>query len=69
VFKDPALPKSVPLISELLTDALDKKVVDFIGVAGLLGRGLVLPPKVAGKMVKTMRAAYTAMNGDPVFEV
>lgn len=68
VFKDPALPKSVPLISELLTDALDKKVVDFIGVAGLLGRGLVLPPKVSGKMVKTMRAAYAAMNADPVFE-
>ena len=68
VFKDPALPKSVPLISELLTDPLDKKVVDFIGVAGLLGRGLVLPPKSPAHTVKTLRAAYDAMNADPLFE-
>lgn len=68
VFKDPALPKSVPLISELLTDPLDRKVVDFIGVAGLLGRGLVLPPGVTAENVKTLRAAYDAMNADPAFE-
>ncbi len=68
VFKDPALPKSVPLISELLTDPLDRKVVDFIGVAGLLGRGLVLPPGVSAGNVKTLRAAYAAMNADPLFE-
>ena len=68
VFKDPALPKSVPLISELLTDPLDKKVVDFIGVAGLLGRGLVLPPKSPAHTVKTLRGAYDAMNADPLFE-
>jgi len=68
VFKDPALPKSVPLISELVTDPLDRKVVDFIGVAGLLGRGLVLPPKVPAHTIKTLRAAYDAMNADPAFE-
>lgn len=68
VFKDPALPKSVPLIGELLTDPLDLKVVNFIGVAGLLGRGLVLPPKAPDHAVKTLRAAYDAMNGDPAFE-
>lgn len=68
VYRDPDVPKGVPLLSDLVKDPQDKAVVDFIGVAGLLGRGLVLPPKSSSSLVKTLRAAYDKMNADPVFE-
>ena len=44
IFRDPDLPKSVPMVNELVSDPLDKKAVGFLSVAGLLGRGLALPP-------------------------
>ena len=66
-FRDPDLPKSVPMIGDLVTKPMDKKVVDFMSVAGLLGRGLALPPKVDAKTVSTLRAAYDKMNADPAF--
>ena len=67
VFRDPDLSKSVPMISDLVSDANDRKVVDFIKVLGLLGRGLALPPGVDPANVKTLRAAYDKMNADPQF--
>lgn len=68
VYRDPDVPKGVPLLSNLVTDPQDKAVVDFVGVAGLLGRGLVLPPKSSSKLVSTLRASYDKMNADPAFE-
>jgi len=67
VFADPALPKSVPLVSTLISDPMDKAAIAFMGVAGLLGRGLVLPPKAPDHAVKTLRAAYDKMNADTDF--
>lgn len=67
VFRDPDLPKSVPMLSDLVTDPMDKKAVDFIKVLGLLGRGLALPPGVKDADVATLRAAYDRMNADPAF--
>lgn len=67
VFRDPDLPKSVPMVSDLVSDEKDSKVVDFIKVLGLLGRGLALPPGVDPANVKTLRTAYDKMNADPQF--
>jgi len=67
IFRDPDLPKTVPMASELVSDPLDKKVVQFLGVAGLLGRGLALPPGVDMGTVKILRTAYNKMNADPAF--
>ena len=67
IFRDPDLPKSVPMINELVTDEMDKKAVGFLSVAGLLGRGLALPPGVDADTVKVLRAAYDKMNADPAF--
>lgn len=67
VFRDPDLPEDVPLLSSLVKDPLDKAAVEFVGVAGLLGRGLVLPPKAPKQAVKTLRSAYDKMNADPAF--
>ena len=49
------------------SDPMDKAVVRFIAVAGLLGRGLALPPGVPESATATLRAAYDKMNADPAF--
>lgn len=67
IFRDPDLPKSVPMVSELVTNEMDKKAVGFLSVAGLLGRGLALPPGVDKDIVATLRTAYDKMNADPTF--
>ena len=46
IFRDPDLPADVPMLGDLVSDPMDKAVVRFIAVAGLLGRGLALPPGV-----------------------
>ena len=68
VFRDPDLASDIPMVSDLVTDDMDRKAVDFIKVLGLLGRGLALPPKVPADAIATLRAAYDKMNADPVFE-
>jgi tripartite-type tricarboxylate transporter receptor subunit TctC len=67
IFRDPDLPKSVPMINELVSDPMDKKAVGFLSVAGLLGRGLALPPGVDSDTVAVLRGAYDKMNADPAF--
>ena len=67
IFRDPDLPADVPMLSDLVTDPMDKAVVKFIAVAGLLGRGLALPPGAPPSAVATLRAAYDKMNADPAF--
>lgn len=66
-FRDPDVPKDVPMMSELVTSDEDKKTVAFIASLGVLGRGLALPPGVPADVVKTLRASYDAMNADPAF--
>jgi len=68
VFLDPDMPKSVPLLSDLVSDPLDKAAVDFISVAGLLGRGLVVPPNTPKSTISMLRTAYDKMNKDNSFE-
>lgn len=67
IFKDPDIPQTVPMMSELAKTDADKKVVAFIASLGGLGRGLALPPGVPDDVVKTLRAGYDAMNKDPDF--
>lgn len=68
VFRDPDLPKSVPMVSDLVKNETDRKAVDFIKVLGLLGRGLALPPGVDEDTVQVLRTAYDTMNADPAFK-
>ncbi len=67
VFRDPDLPKSVPMLSDLVKSDKNKKAVNFIKVLGLLGRGLAVPPKVPKDAIATLRGAYDKMNADPAF--
>ncbi len=67
VFRDPDLPKSVPMLSDMVTDPAKQKAVNFIKVLGLLGRGLALPPSPPADMLAMLRASYARMNADPAF--
>ena len=66
-WRDPDVSKDVPMLSDLVTSKEDKAVVAFIASLGALGRGLALPPGASPEIVTTLRAAYDAMNADPVF--
>lgn len=68
VFRDPDLPDNVPLAHELVSDPMDKAAVNFISVAGLLGRGLVVPPKTNKGVITMLRTAYDKMNVDEPFK-
>lgn len=67
IFRDPALPKTIPMMSDLVKKPEDKKVVAFIASLGVLGRGLAYPPGISKEMVSTLRTAYDKMNKDPKF--
>lgn len=67
IFRDPDLPASVPMLGDLVKDKMDKAVVNFIAVAGILGRGLALHPGASKDAVKTLQMAYDKMNGDQTF--
>ncbi|MBT5048940.1 MAG: hypothetical protein HOM58_10605 [Rhodospirillaceae bacterium] len=68
VFRDPDLPDNIPLLHELVSDPKDKAAVDFVSVAGLLGRGLVVPPKTNKGVINMLRGAYDKMNLDRAFK-
>jgi tripartite-type tricarboxylate transporter receptor subunit TctC len=58
----------VPLISELLNNDEDKAVAKMLGSAGVLGRGLVLPPGAPSNLVDPLRAAFSAVTKDEAFK-
>jgi tripartite-type tricarboxylate transporter receptor subunit TctC len=66
-FKDPDLPADVAMLSDLVKNPEDRKVIDFIASLGVLGRGLAAPPGVAADRVAMLRKAYDAMNADKDF--
>ena len=66
-FKDPDLKGDVPMLSDLVKSADDKKVVALIASLGVLGRGLAYPPGVSADLIATMRKAYDQMNADKEF--
>ena len=67
IFRDPDLPADVPMLGDLVKDKMDKAVVNFIAVAGILGRGLALHPGASDDAVKELQMAYDKMNADQGF--
>lgn len=57
----------VPLISEFLDNPEDKAVAKMLGSAGVLGRGLVLPPGAPSNLVAPLRAAFSEITKDKAF--
>ena len=64
-FKDPNLP-NVPMLTDLVKPE-QKPLASFLASAGVLGRGLVLPPGAPKFLVKPLRTAYDNMNADKRF--
>ena len=57
----------IPLIRELLNSEADKNVARMLGSAGVLGRGLVLPPGAPKRLVKPLRVAFASVNKNKDF--
>lgn len=57
----------VPMIHSLLKNKEDKNVAKMLGSAAILGRGLVLPPGAANRLVKPLRTAFAKINKDKKF--
>lgn len=57
----------VPLIRDFLDNDDDKAVARMLGSAGVLGRGLVLPPGAPSFLVDPLRAAFSRVTKQPDF--
>ena len=60
----PDLPQ-VPLLKDLVSDPMDKKIVELIGGNGILGRAWLAPPGVPRDRIKALRVAFKKMFDDP----
>ncbi len=64
-FVDPDLP-DVPMLGDLVS-AEYKPIVSFVGLLGLIGRGLAVPEGTPMDKVKILRTAFNKMVVDPAF--
>lgn len=65
--KHPELP-DVPLITDLVKDEADRKVLELIFSRQLMGRPVVAPPGLDPQVVAALRAAFDATVKDPEFQ-
>ncbi len=66
VWPDPDLPKSVPMLRDVVADKY-KPIVEFMATLGIIGRGLALPPGAPKKLVAPLRKAFAAMVKDAAY--
>ena len=66
MWRDPALPESVPMLSDLVAPK-DKPIVDFMATLGVIGRGLVLPPGAPKQALQILRPAFDRMIKDKTY--
>jgi tripartite-type tricarboxylate transporter receptor subunit TctC len=64
--RHPELP-DVPLLLELATNDLDRKVLRFISSDTAISRAVVAPPEVPADRVEALRRAFDATMKDPEF--
>jgi tripartite-type tricarboxylate transporter receptor subunit TctC len=63
--KLPIIGDDVPLFSDLLTDAKDRQVADFLSVGLNVGRTIYMPPGTPKHIVDALRAAFDETMKDP----
>jgi tripartite-type tricarboxylate transporter receptor subunit TctC len=64
--RDPELP-DVPLLLELVTKDLDRKVMTFLSAETAISRALVTTPDVPPERIEALRRAFDATVKDPQF--
>ncbi len=65
---DPLGTPGVPYLGDLVTDAEDRALVDFIEISSRLGWPLFAPPGVPQARVEVLRRAFTRLIEDPEFQ-
>ena len=55
----------VPLMQEVVDDAVARKVIDFASAGAMIGRALVAPPGLPPERVAYLRAVFDKMVADP----
>jgi tripartite-type tricarboxylate transporter receptor subunit TctC len=63
----PGLDGQVPFGGDVLRDARDRTVYDFLTAPARLGRLFMVPAKIAADRAAALRSAFDAMVADPVF--
>ncbi|MEE2956297.1 MAG: tripartite tricarboxylate transporter substrate-binding protein [Pseudomonadota bacterium] len=56
---------NVPLVKDLTSDPMDKKILTLFSGNGILGRAWLAPPGVPRDRIKALRAAFKKMFDDP----
>jgi hypothetical protein len=57
----------VPLMQEVISDPVGKKVAEFMSAGSAIGRALIVPPKVPAERVAALRNAFDQLVKDPDF--
>ena len=58
---------NVPMLSDLVTSAEDKQIVNFMASLSPIGRGLAVPPGVSKDKISALRRAFDKTVSDPQF--
>jgi tripartite-type tricarboxylate transporter receptor subunit TctC len=56
---------NVPLMQELVDDAMSKKVIEFSSAGAMIGRALLAPPDVPEDRIAYLRDLFDKMVADP----
>ena len=65
-YRDPALP-NVPMITDLVRDANDQKIIKFMATFSAIGRSVAAPPDVPPTRLAALRTAFDKTVADPRF--
>jgi tripartite-type tricarboxylate transporter receptor subunit TctC len=65
--QDPKITSSAPIISDSVTDAKKKEILEFFLARAAIGRPLVAPPDVPSDRLKALQAAFLATMSDATF--
>jgi tripartite-type tricarboxylate transporter receptor subunit TctC len=57
----------VPLMQEVISDPIGKKVAEFMSAGSAIGRALIAPPGVPAERVAALRNAFDQLVKDPEF--
>jgi tripartite-type tricarboxylate transporter receptor subunit TctC len=57
----------VPLMQQVITDPIGKKVAAFMSAGSAIGRALIAPPGVPAERIAALRTAFDEMAKDPEF--
>lgn len=67
ISRPPDMPKSIPIVSELVEDAKQRAVLEFVLLPQEMARPVLAPPKVPADRMAILRNAFDKAMQDPEF--